>query len=143
MPVRVSLRCSALLSCSALCSLVKARIALLVAATTALGYWAAAGSAAIDAVLVAVVVGTALLSAGAGVLNNVLEREVDTRMARTRGRALPRGTVRPTTATWVGVALTASGTALLLGRGGALPALIGLLACCIPRKIADGFPDYF
>ena len=131
MPVRVSLRRSALLSCSALCSLVKARIALLVAATTALGYWAAAGSAAIDAVLVAVVVGTALLSAGAGVLNNVLEREVDKRMARTRGRALPRGTVRPTTATWFGVALTASGTALLLGRGGALPALIGLLAAAL------------
>ena len=128
MPVRDQLRGSILLHGSALCSLIKGRIALLVAATTALGYWAAAGSAVIDAILVAVVVGTALLSAGAGVLNNVLEREVDARMARTRGRALPQGTVRPPAATWFGVCLTAAGTALLLWRGGALPALIGLLA---------------
>lgn len=126
--MRDQLRGSILLHGSALCSLIKGRIALLVAATTALGYWAAAGSAAIDGVLVAVVVGTALLSAGAGVLNNVLEREVDARMARTRGRALPQGTVRPPAATWFGVSLTAAGTALLLWRGGALPALIGLLA---------------
>jgi len=129
--VRDQLRGSILLHGSALCSLIKGRIALLVAATTALGYWAAAGSAAIDGVLVAVVVGTALVSAGAGVLNNVLDREVDARMARTRGRALPQGTVRPPAATWFGVSLVAAGTALLLWRGGVLPALIGLLAAAL------------
>ena len=129
--MRLLLRGGALLRCGHLCSLIKGRIALLVAATTALGYWAAAGSAAVDAVLVVVVVGTALLSAGAGVLNNVLEREVDARMARTRGRALPRGTVGPPAATWFGVSLSAAGTALLLWRGGALPALIGLLAAVL------------
>ena len=131
MPVRDQVRGSFLVHGSALCSLIKGRIALLVAATTALGYWTATGSAAIDAVLIVAVVGTALLSAGAGVLNNVLEREVDARMARTRGRALPQGTVQPPAATWFGVSLTAAGTALLLWRGGWLPALIGLLAAVL------------
>ena len=112
-------------------SLIKGRIAILVAATTALGYWAAAGSAAVDGILVVVVVGTALASAGAGVLNNVLERDVDARMARTRQRALPRGVVTPRAAAWFGVTLSATGTALLLWRGGALPALIGLLAVAL------------
>ena len=125
MPVRARARGRAFFS------LIKGRIALLVAATTALGYWAAAGSAAIDAVLVAVVVGTALVSAGAGVLNNVLERDVDARMARTRGRALPQGVVTPRAAAWLGGSLTAAGTALLLWRGGVVPALIGLLAAAL------------
>ena len=112
----------------ALGSLVKGRIALLVAATTALGYWAAAGSAVAGATLLAVVTGTALVSAGAGVLNNVLERDVDARMARTRRRALPRGAVTPRAAAWFGALLAGGGAALLLWRGGALPALISLLA---------------
>ena len=115
----------------ALCSLIKGRIALLVAATTALGYWAASGSAAANVTLLVVVIGTALLSAGAGVLNNVLERDVDARMARTRERALPRGVVTPRTAAWLGGSLTATGTALLLWRGGAVSALIGLLAAAL------------
>ena len=115
----------------ALCSLIKGRIALLVAATTALGYWAASGSAAANVTLVVVVIGTALLSAGAGVLNNVLERDVDARMARTRGRALPQGAVTPRAAAWLGGSLTAAGTALLLWRGGVVPALIGLLAAAL------------
>ena len=115
----------------ALGSLIKGRIALLVAATTSLGYWAATGNAAVDAILVAVVIGTALVSAGAGVLNNVLERDVDARMARTRRRALPQGVVTPRAAVWFGVLLTAAGAALLLWRGGALPALIGLLAAAL------------
>ena len=115
----------------ALCSLIKGRIALLVAATTALGYWAASGSAAANVTLVVVMIGTALLSAGAGVLNNVLERDVDARMARTRGRALPQGAVTPRAAAWLGGSLTAAGTALLLWRGGVVPALIGLLAAAL------------
>lgn len=109
-------------------SLIKSRIALLVAATTALGYWAAQGRVSAGGALLAVVGGTALASAGAGVLNNVLEREVDARMARTRGRALPQGSVTPRAAAWFGGLLTGGGVALLLWRGGALPALLSLLA---------------
>ena len=112
-------------------SLIKGRIALLVAATTALGYWAAAGSAAVDARLLAVAAGTALASAGAGALNNVLERDVDARMARTRGRALPQGAVTPRAAAWFGGLLTGGGAALLLWRGGVLPALLSLLAAAL------------
>lgn len=112
-------------------SLIKGRIALLVAATTALGYWAAAGRVAVDAPLLAAIAGTALASAGAGVLNNVLERDVDARMARTRGRALPQGAVTPRAAAWFGVLLAGGGAALLLWRGGVLPALLSLLAAAL------------
>lgn len=112
-------------------SLIKGRIALLAAATAAMGYWAAGGRAAVGADLLAVVAGTALASAGAGVLNNVLERDVDARMARTRGRALPQGAVSPRAAAWFGGSLTAAGAALLLWRGGALPALLSLLATAL------------
>ncbi len=112
-------------------SLIKSRIALLVAATTALGYWAAAGRVAVDAPLLAAIAGTALASAGAGVLNNVLERDVDARMARTRGRALPQGAVTPRAAAGFGALLTGGGAALLLWRGGVLPALLSLLAAAL------------
>ena len=114
----------------ALRSLVKERIVLLVVAATALGY-GAADAAAGWSVLLAALLGTALLSAGSGVLNNVLEQEVDARMERTRRRALPRGTVSRAAATWLGTTLTGAGAALLWLGAGLLPALIGVLAAAL------------
>ena len=115
---------------SALRSLIKERIVLLVVAATALGY-SAAGAAAGGRVLLAALLGTALLSAGSGVLNNVLERVVDARMERTRRRALPRGAVSRGNATWLGTVLTVTGAALLWFGAGPLPALIGMLAAAL------------
>ena len=114
----------------ALRSLIKERIVLLVVAATALGY-SAAGAAAGWRLLLAALLGTALLSAGSGVLNNVLEREVDARMERTRRRALPRGAVSRRAATWLGTVLTVTGATLLWFGAGPLPALIGVLAAAL------------
>ena len=115
----------------ALRSLVKERIVLMVVAATALGYGAAGAAPDGSAVLALVLIGTALLSAGSGVLNNVLEHEVDGRMERTRRRALPRGAVSPRAAAWFGALLLAAGALLLWRGGGLLPALIGALAALL------------
>ena len=112
-------------------SLIKTRIVLMVMVATALGYWAAAGSFRPLGTLAAALAGTALASAGAGVLNNVLERHVDARMVRTRERALPQGSVAPSAAAWFGVTLTAGGAGLLAWRAGLEPALLSLLAAAL------------
>ena len=115
----------------ALRSLVKERIVLMVVAATALGYGAAGAQPRGGAVLALVLIGTALLAAGSGVLNNVLEHEVDGRMERTRRRALPRGAVSRRTAAWFGALLLAAGALLLWRGGGVLPALLGALAALL------------
>lgn len=112
-------------------SLIKTRIVLMVMVAAALGYWAAAGSFQPVGTLAAALAGTALASAGAGVLNNVLERHVDARMVRTRERALPQGSVAPSAAAWFGAALTAGGAGLLAWRAGLEPALLSLLAAAL------------
>ena len=112
-------------------SLVKERIVLMVVAATALGYGAAGAEPRGAAVLALVLAGTALLAAGSGVLNNVLEHEVDARMERTRRRALPRGAVSRGAAAWFGALLLAGGALLLWRGGGTLPALIGALAALL------------
>ena len=121
----------ALTRIGALRSLVKERIVLMVVAATALGYGAAGAAPGGGAVLTLVLIGTALLAAGSGVLNNVLEHEVDGRMERTRRRALPRGAVSRRTAAWFGALLLSAGALLLWRGGGWLAALIGALAALL------------
>ena len=115
----------------ALRSLVKERIVLMVVATTTLGYEAADAAPDGHGVLPVVLIGTALLAAGSGVLNNVLEHEVDARMERTRGRALPQGAVSRPAAAWFGALLLVGGAVLLWGGGGLRPALLGALAAVL------------
>jgi protoheme IX farnesyltransferase len=88
-----------------------------------------AGSPRVDAAgLLAAVAGITLVTAAAGVLNQVCERDVDARMPRTRQRPLPAGRVRPRAAAALGVALAAAGLALLALRANALTALLSLFA---------------
>jgi protoheme IX farnesyltransferase len=92
--------------------LAKPRLSGLVVTTAAGGMWLAPGprDGASAAVLV---LGTAAVVGAANALNNLLERDIDARMRRTRDRPLPAGRLEP----WV---------ALVLGLGVpavALPAL--------------------
>jgi protoheme IX farnesyltransferase len=59
-------------------------------------------------------VGTALVASGAAVLNQVLERDTDALMERTRRRPLPDGRVPPAEAALFGIVLGVSGLAALL-----------------------------
>ena len=100
---------------AALLSLAKPRIAAMVVLTAVIPFGLASGDAGGMALTG---VATALLAAGIFALNQYLERDVDSRMDRTRRRALPSGRVAP-------------GTALALGAGSATLAL-ALLAFALP-----------
>src|SRR5262245_1357059 len=69
--------------------LTKPRMNALVVITTAVGYYMAARVSADWARLLHTIIGTALTAAGASVLNQYLERDLDTNMPRTANRPLP------------------------------------------------------
>lgn len=64
-------------------------------------------------VAVSVLVGVALVVAGAAAFNNVMEKDVDARMERTRSRALPAGVITPRSALLFATVLSLAGLAIL------------------------------
>ena len=76
--------------------LTKPRITLLVLVTTLVGFALGSSGGALDLWRLAhVLFGTGLVAAGASALNQILEREADARMHRTRQRPLPAGRLNP------------------------------------------------
>ena len=92
--------------------LTKPGITRMVALTTAAGFALVPGPFQLVRFIHALI-GTALVAAGAGALNQHFERRVDARMARTRERPLAAGRVQPASALAFGLALGAIGTAYL------------------------------
>ena len=74
-----------------------------------------------------VLAATALTVGGAAMLNNVIERDLDRRMERTRRRPTASGRIPPARATLVGVAGVAAGAAALWAVAGGLAALFAVL----------------
>jgi heme o synthase len=72
--------------------------------------------------------GVTLLAMGGAALNQVLERDIDALMTRTRLRPLPRGEMTDAAATFIGCAVIMAGCAILFSSGGLLPVLLGLAA---------------
>src|SRR5580658_3007972 len=93
--------------------LIKPRMNFLVLVTTLVGYYMATRGSILWGRCISTLVGTALVAAGASVLNQVAERRFDAIMPRTAHRPLPAGRVRPIEAWLFGVVLSVSGTALL------------------------------
>lgn len=88
------------------------------------GYWLA-GYASFDLVLLlAVLLGTALVIAGGCVVNNFIDRDIDPLMERTRNRAVPAGRIKPQTALWMGIVLFILGMVVLAGFANPLAALL-------------------
>lgn len=108
-------------------TLAKPRITLMVLVATAAGYLLAAPHGAAWRPLLDTLWGTALAAAGAGVLNQVLERALDARMARTRSRPLAAGRMRPGPALLAGLSLSLLGVGWLAVRVNALTALLAFL----------------
>src|SRR5580765_676985 len=78
--------------------LIKARLTFLVLLTTLVGFylgWRNQGNYWWQ--LLHTMLGTGLVASGAAALNQLLEREYDARMRRTRNRPLPSGRLQPTT----------------------------------------------
>lgn len=93
--------------------LAKPRITSLVLVTAGVGY-AVGGRGSFDGLAFLVfMAGTALLCGGASALNHYLERDTDALMQRTSRRPIPAGRLRPEEALVFGLALSASGLALL------------------------------
>ncbi len=106
--------------------LTKPSVVWLILMSTGIGFYMASVSLDILGLLHALL-GTALLAAGTGALNQWLEREADGKMRRTENRPLPAGRLRSGPACAFGALLSASGLGYLLFVVNPLTALLGLI----------------
>jgi protoheme IX farnesyltransferase len=107
--------------------LVKARLSLMVVLSSMVAYWL--GAPAVDLGHLALfALATFLVVGGANAFNQVLERELDSRMERTRHRPIPTGRIPASEAVAAASILSSIGILLLLLVGGAATAGLGLLA---------------
>jgi protoheme IX farnesyltransferase len=107
--------------------LAKPRITAMVVFTALVGFVTAADEPIRGALLAAALVGTGLVATGAAVLNQVIERDTDALMDRTRHRPLPGGRVQPAEAVAFGAAVTLAGHTLLFAACGPLPAAVAFV----------------
>ena len=107
--------------------LTKPRMNLLVVITTMVGFYMATRTAAMVnwTLLAHTIFGTALTAAGASVLNQYVERDLDGRMPRTANRPLPTGRILPIEALLLGVLFGVGGVLYLMAFVNSLTALLG------------------
>jgi len=77
--------------------LIKARLTFLVLLTTLVGFYVGFQGPVDYVLMLNTVLGTGLVASGAAALNQLLEREHDAKMRRTRNRPLPSGRLQPAT----------------------------------------------
>ena len=94
-------------------ALSKPRVVVMVLATTLVGFYLGTSGLTDYWLLVKALVGTGLAASGTLALNQYLERDLDARMFRTRGRPLPAGRLQPMTALAFGILITAVGLVVL------------------------------
>jgi protoheme IX farnesyltransferase len=104
--------------------LTKPRITVMVVFTTLVGFVMASAGPLELPLLALALAGTGLVASGAAVLNQVIERDTDALMLRTRERPLAAGRVPLAEAVLFGAAVTGGGLGLLLLGCGPLPALV-------------------
>lgn len=105
-------------------ALTKPRVVAMVLVTTLTGFYMGAGATWEMGVILKLIVGTAVAAGGTLALNQYLERDLDARMIRTRGRPLPGGKLRPAEALWFGLFLTLAGIGYLFFAVNPLTALL-------------------
>src|SRR5882724_12023876 len=108
--------------------LAKPRILSMVLVTTSLGFLL--GAHGVDSVrrFCLTLFGVGCATAGAAMLNNYLERDLDAKMVRTRGRALPAGLIEPHRVLTFGVGLVLFGVLLLAWKVNLLTGFLVLMA---------------
>jgi protoheme IX farnesyltransferase len=111
-------------------SLAKPEISLMVMISAGLAFVVASSSLRLAALL-HTLVGTGLVAAGAGALNQYLERGLDAQMRRTSRRPLPSGHMTGRTALFFGAALSVIGTTYLFLFLNELTALLGTLTLVV------------
>jgi len=126
-------------------SLAKPRLNMLVIASAMAGYAMAGGDTARVVLLLGTLVGTALVAGGASAFNQLLERDTDGLMRRTRLRPLPDGRLTTREAALFGLTLSVAGLAILasavnpLSAAVALTTLVTYVAIYTPLKRRTSF----
>lgn len=98
------------------------------------GYWVAWGSSGKTfdfKLMIFAMLGALLVMASGCVLNNYLDRDLDTKMTRTRKRVLPTGMIDPKVVFWYGIALGVVGLSVLCLLVNPLSALLGVLGLLV------------
>ena len=112
---------------SAYVCLTKPRILTMVLVMSAAGFFLGAkGLQPLDTFII-MLLGTALSSGGAAVLNNYIERDVDIMMHRTKTRPLPQGIITPAEALEFGITLVLMGVGLIAWQVNLLTGFLSLL----------------
>jgi protoheme IX farnesyltransferase len=128
-----------------LIALAKPRLNMLVVVSAAAGYVMAHGDVRDVVKLLSIIVGTGLVAGGASAMNQILEREPDALMQRTRLRPMPDGRIRTKDAWRFAVALSLAGASILtlganlLSAGVALLTLVTYAAIYTPLKKLSSF----
>lgn len=107
-------------------ALAKPRLNGLVVASALAGYAMAGGDTSDVLRVCCTLLGTGLVAGGASAFNQLLERDTDGLMRRTRTRPLPDARLQPSEALWFGTALTAAGLAILVLAVNLLSAVVAL-----------------
>src|SRR5580700_961810 len=81
--------------------------------------------------LIDTLLGTLLVASGTGTLNQYLEHRFDARMRRTQRRPVASGRMRPATAAWFGILLSAAGAAYLLLAVNAIASFLAVFTSTI------------
>ncbi len=111
---------------SAFIELTKPRITILILISTALGYYLAESAMINYLNFFYTILGTALLSGGAGTINHCIERDLDMLMNRTKSRPIPTGLISIKTAFNFGLSQSIIGFVILWVFVNQLTAILGL-----------------
>ena len=111
---------------SAFIELTKPRITILILISTALGYYLAESAIINYLNFFYTILGTAILSGGAGTINHCIERDLDMLMDRTKSRPIPTGLISIKNALNFGLAQSIIGFAILWVFVNQLTATLGL-----------------
>ena len=112
---------------SVLSELFKMRLTILVLLTTLVGFYIGFRGQINYVLMFHTLLGTALVASGASALNQLLEREHDSKMRRTEDRPLPSGRLAPENVLIIGGVCSAAGLIYLALAVNLLTALLGAL----------------
>jgi protoheme IX farnesyltransferase len=107
-------------------ALAKPRLNVLVVASTLVGYAMADGQSLGLLRVVGLLLGTGLVAGGASAFNQVLERDLDALMKRTRARPLPDQRLQPVEGLLFGGAITLAGLLMIVMATNLLAAVVAL-----------------
>jgi len=107
--------------------LTKPRILIMQLVTVTIGYFLGGQGITSYLVLLSLLLGTGCVSAGAAMLNNYLEKDIDCLMDRTRNRALPNGLIAPARVLYHGILFVLCGLGVIIWQVNLLTAFIALL----------------